>query len=249
MKRKIRRIKRNLKKYKIALISISILIITLIIVLCIIINNLVKDKKEFENILIESTNINKNLSPDNYNNNYIKEISQQKLSKTKNNTILENAIEEFSKDYSETIDKSIKSIKDEKYTNLLTATNYQSDGPSFNNSLNYINEKTKEIESIKKDLNSIINKTYYTKYIKEKTTNPKIIKRYNTIIKNIINKNDINTINNDFASLNEILKVSNDILIFLGRNNTTWHIENNEIIFTNQEIKTEYENSVNKIKR
>ena len=74
MKRKIRRIKRNLKKYKIALISISILIITLIIVLCIIINNLVKDKKEFENILIESTNINKNLFPDNYNNNYIKEI-------------------------------------------------------------------------------------------------------------------------------------------------------------------------------
>ena len=58
---------------------------------------------------------------------------------------LEEAIEEYSIDYGDIIDKTIKSIKDEKYANLLIATNYQADAPAFTNSQNYIVEKNKGI--------------------------------------------------------------------------------------------------------
>ena len=86
------------------------------------------------------------------------------------------------------------------------------------------------------------------KYITKKTNDNNTIERYKLLIKNINNKNDINMINKDISNLKEILKISSDIFVYLRTNSNTWHIENNEIVFTNQEVKTEYDKAINKIK-
>ena len=249
MKRKLRRIKRKLKRSNIVLKILSLIIIVLIVVFYILGESIIKDKNDYEKLLEESNKLHKYLTIENLNEKYIQEIEAEKICKSKETILIEEALEEFSRDYYNQLDKTIKSIKDEKYTNILTASNYATDGPAFTNSLNYITEKNKEIDTLKLDLERISSKIYYTKYIKERTKDYKSIDRYNNLVNKIINKKDIELLNNDLNNLKEILKVSNDIFIYLGRTNTEWHIENNEIIFTNLEVKTEYEKAINKIKR
>ena len=249
MKRKIRRIKRKLKGSNIFLRILVLLILILIVILIIFENTIIKDKKDFDNLLKESKIIHENISIETFNIDNVKELNKNKISKSKNNILLEEAIEEFSIDYSNILDKTIKSIKDEKYANLLIASNYEADRPAFTNSQNYIAEKNKEIDENKQELDKIIDKTYYTKYIKERTKDKKTIERYKVLVNNIINKDDYSLLEKDIESLKEILKVSNDIFIYLGRNNDAWHVENNEIVFTNQEVKIEYEKAIQKIKR
>lgn len=249
MKRKLRRIKRKLKRSNLLLKIIAIIIVVLIVVFYILGETIIKDKNDYEKLLNESLTANKNLSINNFNNNYINEIEKNKITNNKETYLLEKGLEDYIKDYSNIIDKSIKCIKDERITNILTSSNYQADGPAFTNSINYLNEKNKEIDKIKEELNNITSKTYYTKYIKEKTKNPKTIKRYKVLVDKIINKNDIDLLNKDMAELKNILQISNDIFIYLGRNSTEWHIENNELIFTNQVVKEEYEKAISKIKR
>ena len=249
MKRKIRRIKRKLKGSSIFLKILVLLILILIVILIIFENTIIKDKKDFDNLLKESKIIHENISIETFNIDNVKELNKNKTSKSKNNILLEEAIEEFSIDYSNILDKTIKSIKDEKYANLLIASNYEADRPAFTNSQNYIAEKNKEIDENKQELDKIIDKTYYTKYIKERTKDKKTIERYKVLVNNIINKDDYSLLEKDIESLKEILKVSNDIFLYLGRNNDAWHVENNEIVFTNQEVKIEYEKAIQKIKR
>ncbi len=249
MKRKIRRIKRKLKGSNIFLKILVLLILVLVVILIIFENTIIKDKKDFDNLLKESKIIHENISIETFNIDNVKELNKNKISKSKNNILLEEAIEEFSIDYSNILDKTIKSIKDEKYANLLIASNYEADRPAFTNSQNYIAEKNKEIDENKQELDKIIDKAYYTKYIKERTKDKKTIERYKVLVNNIINKDDYSLLEKDIESLKEILKVSNDIFIYLGRNNDAWHVENNEIVFTNQEVKIEYEKAIQKIKR
>ena len=249
MKRKIRRIKRKLKGSNIFLKILVLLILVLVVILIIFENTIIKDKKDFDNLLKESKIIHENISIETFNIDNVKELNKNKISKSKNNILLEEAIEEFSEDYSNILDKTIKSIKDEKYANLLIASNYEADRPAFTNSQNYIAEKNKEIDENKQELDKIIDKAYYTKYIKERTKDKKTIERYKVLVNNIINKDDYSLLEKDIESLKEILKVSNDIFIYLGRNNDAWNVENNEIVFTNQEVKIEYEKAIQKIKR
>ena len=248
MKRKIRRIKRKVKKSNIILILILLTILTLIIVFTIIGEKIINEKKEYEELINESKILNKNLSIETYNIENIKKLKNKKTCKNKNNILLEIAIEEYANDYSDILDKTIKSIKDERYANLLIISNYQADSPEFLNSINYLNDKNAEIDSFNEQINNIIKEENYMKYITKKTNDNNTIERYKLLIKNINNKNDINMINKDISNLKEILKISSDIFIYLRTNSNTWHIENNEIVFTNQEVKTEYDKAINKIK-
>jgi len=249
MKRKLRRIKRKLKRSNLLLKIITIIIVVLIVIFYILGETIIKDNNDYKKLTNESIEANKNLSIDTYNNNYLKEIESNKICNSKELSLLEEGLENYIKDYSNIIDKSIKTIKDEKITNLLTAQNYSQDGPAFTNSINFINTKNQELDNLNTELNNITNKIYYTKYIKERTKNKKTIERYKLLVKNIINNKDIELINKDITELKDILKTSNDIFIYLSRNNTAWYVESNEIVFTNQEVKTEYEKAINKIKR
>ena len=175
MKRKLRRIKRKLKKSKYVLIILTITIIVLIIVFTIIGNNIVKEKEEYDELVNESYKINNSLKINSYNLSYINQLSSSQICTSKYNEILEEAIEEYTREYSLVLDDTIKSIKDEKYANLLVASNYQVDAPEFNNSINYINEKNKEIDSLIEKLNNTVKKDNYMKYINSRTDNIKTI--------------------------------------------------------------------------
>ena len=249
MKRKIRKIKRKLAKSNILLLIIATIIIIAIIIALIIGKSILTDNNDYDNLIKESKTINNSIKIDKIDNKYINKIKKERITNNKENQLLEDAIEEYTIDYIKTINSTTNCIKDEKYANLLTATNYQTDGPAFNNSIEYLNNKKEEIHEANNELNKIIDKTYYTKYIKEKTKNKSLINKYLLLIKNIINTEEIDLLINDLDNVQTILTISNDIFAYLGRNSTAYHIENNEIVFTDQQVKTEYEKAINKIKR
>ena len=247
MKRKIRKIKRKLKKIPILLIALILII--LIVIVFFITYNIINNNKEYNNLVKEAYEINNRITINNIDKDYIDEISKNKISKTKENIIIEEAIEDFARNYMQTKDMTILEIKDQTYANLLAAPNYQADAPTFATSHDYIKNKNEKLEANKNKLNTISSKTYNTKFIKERTNNKNIIKKYNILVKNIINKEEINILNDNINEVQNILKVSDEILTYLGNNSNSWHIENNEIVFISNEVKTEYENYISKIKR
>lgn len=246
MKRKLKKIKRKLKKIPVLFI-ISILIIAIIIVL-LISYNIMNNNQEYNNLIKEAIEINNKLTINNIDKDYINKISNNKMSKTKENIILEEAIEEFAIEYMQIKDSAIKEIKDQTYANLLVAPNYQADAPTFETSHIYIKNKNERLDSNKEKLNTIVSKTYNTKFIKERTKNKNTIKKYNILVKNIINKEETKLINDNIDEVENILQITDNILTYLSNNSNSWHIENNEIVFISNEVKIEYETLISKIK-
>ena len=247
MKRKLRKLKRKLKKAPILLI-VLILIIAIIVVF-LISYTIMNNNKEYNNLVKEALEINNKLTINNIDKYYIENISNKKISKTKENIILEAAIEDFSREYMQIKEAAIAEIKDQTYANLLVAPNYQADAPTFATSHVYIKNKSDNLKSHKEKLNTIVSKTYNTKFIKERTSDKNTIKKYNILVKNIINKKEIELLNSNIDEVEYILQTTDSILTYLGNNSNAWHIENNEIIFISNEVKTEYENMISKIKR
>ena len=246
MKRKLRKIKRKLLNSNLLLTVSSILIIISIIMIVFTIRFIISSNNDYNKLIDESKNINNNLNIDKFNKEYIILLKNNDITKTKANKVLEEAMEKYSIEYTETLEKTMNSIKDEQYSNLLTTTNYQND---FNNSINYISNKQKELITLENNLDKITEKSYYNVYIKDLTKNKNLINKYDVLINNIINKDEIDFLLYDIDKVKEILDISNDVLNYLNSNKSSWYIENNEIVFTNQDIKNNYESKVSQIKR
>ena len=93
MKRKLRKLKRKLKKAPILLI-VLVLVIAIIVVF-LISYTIMNNNKEYNNLVKEALEINNKLTINNIDKYYIENISNKKISKTKENIILEKDIEDF----------------------------------------------------------------------------------------------------------------------------------------------------------
>ncbi len=163
---------------------------------------------------------------------------------------IEKTIKTYMDDYAVLLQDVLGDIHDEKLTKILSFDNYNSDGPEFKNSLQYLKDSKTEfnnkIEKLIKnsDEKSII--AYGEANLKNSslTSYKELVFNYG-LVNNL--KATQTTLYDTKVRVNNIYDTSTEVLNFLVKNKDNWKLENKEIKFKNESLYKEYTNMIKKI--
>ncbi len=164
---------------------------------------------------------------------------------------VEKAIKSYLDDYAVTLQAIMKLIDDDKLANMLTADNYQTDGPDFVNSKKYLTE-TKT--SLNEKLTKLTNMTS-TEAIMQEFNKEGLDEYYNDLYRELI-VNDIlekdltsakTTLDEASQQINNLISTEEEIINLLVQNKGKWKIENNRIVFLETSALSQYNELAKKI--
>lgn len=138
-------------------------------------------------------------------------------------------------------------MEDERLVKVLSAENYQKDGPDFVETKNFL-AKAKTILS--EDLNKL--QEYFTEENAMSYLDKNIDDYYKDyykkeVIGEVDNINDDKTIENSINDLVSLITDEEAIINFLINNKGNWEIDNNEIVFYTNSLTDQYNNLLSKI--
>lgn len=183
----------------------------------------------------------------------VKELSSrlEKTVTTGDYAVVEQTIKQYLKecvDYTAGIMDIINSGKIEQ---LVTANNYESDGPDFVESTKYISETRAKLEEAKTKFTDMLSEEKVKSYIEGKVDNQHYIDLYNKLA---LGTGEENTLKEDTQSINEsldilinILNNEEKIINMLKENKNHWKIEGDTILFDTDELVQEYNNLINEL--
>lgn len=181
---------------------------------------------------------------------YEKNINEEDFNNVTSQTtgdfgIVENEIKLFFKDYASKKSAFLEKVNDERILNILSVNNYETDGPEFNESINYINTQKEEFNVISQDFINILDK----ENILSRIENKDISDYYKNLYKGYFL--DQGELNQDIISYKEDIKDSTELmnklydneikmLNFLKENKDNWEILNGKLTFDSAELSAEY---------
>lgn len=181
----------------------------------------------------------KNIDTDNFNN-----IT---LQTTGEFNIVENEIKNFFKDYASMKKLFLEKVNDERIINMLSVSNYETDGPEFNDSINYINTQKEEFNKISNDFINLLEENSIISRIENKDVSEYYKNLYKSyFIEDGTLNQDITNFNADIKEATELMNKLYDneikLLNFLKDHKENWEILNGKLTFDSATLSTEYNN-------
>ena len=152
---------------------------------------------------------------------------------------VEDAYKEYLTDALNNITNIYSILNDSKIENLLSIENYKNDGPEFTETKEYINNTKEELQNLKNEYTSLFTEEKIMSYINNKNVDEYYIDFYKDELMGIPEKED-QTVEREIDGVIKILDSSNTIIDFLINNKDNWKIENENIVFANQELTNEF---------
>lgn len=192
--------------------------------------------------------------------NEIKIISEKDVTKDRYNNpiktkedyaVVEKAIKEYLDDYAVTLQNVMKIIEDKTIINMLTADNYQKDGPDFKTSKEFLTNTKKTLSEGLTKLSNMTSTETIMKNIEDK----KLDKYYNDLYKELmlngIAEKDFETAKQYLQTagnqMNNLLNVEEQVIDLLIANKGKWKIENGKIVFQETATLNKYNELCNKL--
>ncbi|MCI9585464.1 MAG: hypothetical protein HFH45_02360 [Bacilli bacterium] len=192
--------------------------------------------------------------------NEIKIISEKDVTKDRYNNpiktkedyaVVEKAIKEYLDDYAVTLQNVMKIIEDKTIINMLTADNYQKDGPDFKTSKEFLTNTKKTLSEGLTKLSNMTSTETVMKNIEDK----KLDKYYNDLYKELmlngIAEKDFETAKQYLQTagnqMNNLLNVEEQVIDLLIANKGKWKIENGKIVFQETATLNKYNELCNKL--
>ena len=217
------------KKWKVLIISLIIIVIMIIgIFAYFIISDLVEEEK----LRDEINQISYSMAEGNFD-----EAKKRVEARVTKGDYLK--VEDAAKKYlGELIDSTrglIEIVNDERLVNMLTADNYIEDGPEFTKTKAFITEAKNKINESKEKTKDKFTDENMMSHIEQN-----IDSYYKDLYKELMGEADYTAIENSLNEISNILDSSERVIDFLVKNKDKWTIESNTIIFTNDELISEY---------
>ena len=148
-------------------------------------------------------------------------------------------VEDAAKNYlAELIDSTsglIEIANDERLVNMLTADNYIKDGPEFTNTKSFITEAKNKINESKEK-----SKDKFTQENMMSHLDQNLDSYYVDLYKELMGEADYESIETSLNEISNILENSEKVINFLEKNKDKWSVQNNTIIFTEDNLISEY---------
>ena len=229
------------KKILIALLIIIVLIIGVIAYF------LISDLKQEEKLISEINELDNLVNAQEINIEQIKE-KLNKIETREDYATVEKAFKQYLSDNFDNIIKISEILNDEKLVNILTAKNYQEDGPDFITTKEYITNTRQELEERKLAYTEFFTEEKAMSYINDKGLDSYYIDLYkNEIVGDIESANDTSEVENSIDEIISILNKSEEVINFLVENKNNWKIENDTIVFNNNNLADQYDELISQL--
>jgi len=167
-----------------------------------------------------------------------------------NYAVLEKGIKRFLDDYSKKIEDLSNIIDDDKIRSILSASNYEADGPEFTNTLAYLAEKKANIKTGMDELVKFVDKNNIRSYIGVNKLSGYYQRIYNSYILgdsfNKIIDQDINRLRQASRNIEGLIDKELEVINFLIVNKN-WIVRDEQIIFAQEESLNIYNNLIKDI--
>ena len=153
-------------------------------------------------------------------------------------------VEEAFKSY---LRDSFDLINDERITTLLTAENYKTDGKDFTESKNYILTTKQKLEECKEKYSEYMTKEKAMSYIEDKGLDSYYVDLYEQEYVGDMESAKDTTVEDSIDEIISLLDTSEKVLNLLSNNQDTWNVEGDNIVFSNDSIRNQYDELINSI--
>ena len=138
-------------------------------------------------------------------------------------------------------------INDERITTLLTAENYKTDGKDFTESKNYILTTKQKLEECKEKYSKYMTKEKAMSYIEDKGLDSYYVDLYEQEYVGDMESAKDTTVEDSIDEIISLLDTSEKVLNLLSNNQDTWNVEGDNIVFSNDSIRNQYDELINSI--
>lgn len=224
------------------LIGVLVVIIIAVVATCYFVFNDGKQEQKLKDELVEISNLT-NVTP--IDVDAINKKLEETIT-TGDYAIVEKAMKSYLKDSFDNMVRIAELLNDERITGILTAENYQEDGPDFVETKAYITSTIQELETRKNNYQEYLTEEKAMSYIENKGLDDYYINFYKTeIVKDM--ESDDTTVADSIDGIIEILRNSEKVIDFLITNKDNWKIENDSVIFSNEDLSNQYINLISQL--
>ena len=160
---------------------------------------------------------------------------------------VENAFKSYLRDSFNNSIEIADLINDERITTLLTAENYKTDGKDFTESKNYILTTKQKLEEYKEKYSEYMTKEKAMSYIEDKGLDSYYVDLYEQEYVGDMESAKDTTVEDSIDEIISLLDTSEKVLNLLSNNQDTWNVEGDNIVFSNDSIRNQYDELINSI--
>lgn len=141
-------------------------------------------------------------------------------------------------------------LGDEKLAQLLTADNYEKDGPEFTETKKYLSETKQKLEDGKTQMLSYLEEGKINSYIEAETTDAYSMDLYKQLLKEDIEMSDTEKkeIEDAIEKVQSMLNIEEEVINFLVENKDQWRVQGGQILFNSNGLVTKYNGFLTKLR-
>lgn len=228
----------------------KILIIVGVIILIIIAGILylvALDEKQNELLTEELAKTEEYAQTGNMDNEELQNILNRTVT-TGNYSKIEKACKQYLTDILAQQEKIKQILEDEKLTKILSAENYQTDGPEFVSTKEYITTTRTNLNKYTEELTQLISEEKILSYAENQGMDSTDIEIYRQELTGQINEEESkNELKSSVSEITKILDIAEKVIDFLIQNKTHWVVEEENIIFDNQQLSDKYNTFISEL--
>lgn len=207
----------------------------------------VSDSKQEEKLKNELEELNTLVNEENIDVDKVKKMLNRTVT-TGDYKVVETSFKAYLSDAFDSVFQMLDILNSDKLVSILTAENYQNDGPEFTETKAYIIETKTKLEELKNSYYSFLTEEKAMSYIEDKGLDSYYVDLYREeYVGDIDTANEDKTVEDSINQIIELLNVSEEIINFLSENSNSWHIEEDVIVFNIDELSNKYNELLNKI--
>lgn len=207
----------------------------------------VSDSKQEEKLKNELEELNTLINEENIDVDKVKKMLNRTVT-TGDYKVVETSFKAYLSDAFDSVFQMLDILNSDKLVSILTAENYQNDGPEFTETKAYITETKTKLEELKNSYYSFLTEEKAMSYIEDKGLDSYYVDLYREeYVGDIDTANEDKTVEDSINQIIELLNVSEEIINFLSENSNSWHIEEDVIVFNTDELSNKYNELLNKI--
>ena len=207
----------------------------------------VSDSKQEEKLKNELEELNTLVNEENIDVDKVKKMLNRTVT-TGDYKVVEISFKAYLSDAFDSVFQMLDILNSDKLVSILTAENYQNDGPEFTETKAYITETKTKLEELKNSYYSFLTEEKAMSYIEDKGLDSYYVDLYREeYVGDIDTANEDKTVEDSINQIIELLNVSEEIINFLSENSNSWHIEEDVIVFNTDELSNKYNELLNKI--
>lgn len=164
------------------------------------------------------------------------------------------SVEKAAKNYANDVFNKAYEIKtlleDEKMAQLLSASNYEQDGPEFVETKKYLSETKKKLEDGKTEMLAYLEESKINSYIEAETTDGYATELYKELLSQDIKMSETekNELEKSIDKVISMLNIAEEVVDFLIENNGKWKIQGEQILFDSNSLVVTYNGFLTKLR-